>query len=255
MKKRTWHRWRTEQLIVVGLFLYLSLSFWQCKPLRQVTEPVRDSISAEEMWAHRCREADTIRSLIVRDIPAMLEAEGERYEVELQLRAVRDSFLYISGVSSGYEILRAYLDLDSIRVIDRINKVVYHAAYRKHFGYGFPVNFWDIQRLIDAHYLCGWVDERAVLEGAELKVNLTEELTIKEIRLDSKVMELSGFVFRHLRTGEFLIGERRGGGFFVASNFLLGDVTMSLGAGSRSYNDSFDVRMNVNERKYTRIDL
>ena len=101
-----------------------------------------------------CEENDTIQNILIKKAEAILTYDDERYEVNLTLYSKRDSIIYLSAVNSGYEILRASVKHDSIKVIDRLNKIVYSAPLERRFGYQYPVSFRDLQNLIANYYLC-----------------------------------------------------------------------------------------------------
>ncbi len=62
---------------------------------------------------------------------SLIITEDERYEATVTIYAVKDSLIYMSAVNSGFEILRATVEPDTIRVIDRLNKVVYQTPVKK----------------------------------------------------------------------------------------------------------------------------
>ncbi len=107
-----------------------------------------------ESLEEACSGADTIRSILISKAETVFLLDDKKYEAQVSIYAVEDSLIYVSAVNSGFEIIRALVEPDTIQVIDRVNKVLYRTPVRKRFGYQNPLNFRDIQNLVSCHYLC-----------------------------------------------------------------------------------------------------
>ena len=60
------------------------------------------------------------------------------------------------------KLLGPALNKDSIKVINRLNKIVYSRPLKRQFGYQYPVDFEDLQNILSAYYLCDdleWPDD------------------------------------------------------------------------------------------------
>ena len=126
----------------------------QCRIARELAKPDPPRPVGMEGLTMICPATDTLQSILVSKSEALLTFDNERYEVTLTLYARMDSIIYLSAVNSGFEILRASVDPDTIRVIDRLNKIVYRTPLYKRFGYQHPVDFKDLQNLVSSYFLC-----------------------------------------------------------------------------------------------------
>jgi hypothetical protein len=237
-------------VIMLGLLL---LS--QCKAGRKMaTSPVFEHETVL-VWDKDCVALDTIESFLLSKAEAIMTYDDERYEVTLTLYSKKDSILYLSAVNSGYEIIRASADHDTIRVIDRLNKVIYRTPLHRQFGYQFPVNFDDLQRISCIYYLCGawgtgYQDDRLVYE-----LEFDQPLVKKRIQLQKNEMQMDIFEFYHQKTGKYLMGERIEGGFKIYANLMIGYFEVEAKGGTLEFNRDLKVKMGVNPRRYTYIDL
>ena len=250
----------SKYLWVVTIFA-LAVGAQQCKSLRRMAPSTIQEERAVMAWETRCMAEDTIRSFLISKAEALLTYDNDRYEVTMSLYSRKDSILYLSAVSSGYEILRASVDHDTIRVIDRMNKVVYRTPLHRQFGYQFPVNFDDLQRICSVYYLCGEVveeEEATGLENAESdRIVLSYDVPSikKRITLRKNDFQLDIFEFYHQKTGRYLMGERIEGGYRIFSSLVVADFEIVARGGTISYNRDLEVKMDVNPRRYTFIDL
>ena len=203
----------------------------------------------------RCPALDTIDNIMVSKAEAMLLFGGDRFEVTVTLFAEKDSALYLSAVSSGFEIIRARADRDSIRVIDRLNRVVYLMPLVKRFGYQHPVSYEDLENLVSVYHLCNDLMRSKETEDGQLLFEFDGEWTKKRIWLSGRGPEMEKFEFLHTRTGEYLMGERTGEGMKIYSNFMVGEFEIDAHQGEKTYNRTMKIDMDVNPRRYTFIDL
>jgi len=126
----------------------------QCKVVKVAQRQNTPVLKGVNGLRQQCVSLDTVQSILIKKAEAILMFDNERYEVTVTLYSKRDSIIYLSAVNSGYEIIRASVDMDSIKVINRLNRIVYRTAMKRQFGYQFPVNFNDLQNLIGRFYLC-----------------------------------------------------------------------------------------------------
>ncbi len=203
----------------------------------------------------KCVSSDTIHSLLVSKAEALLMFDNERYEVTVTIYSKRDSIIYLSAVNSGYEILRASVELDSIKVINRLNRIVYSAPLYRRYGYQYPVNFKDLQNVLSGYFLCDDMAEAYDDIENHLQFEFDEELIKKRISLDRNLLQMDKFEFFHQRTKKYLMGERIDNGFKVYSNFMITEFEIIARGGKVSYNRDVEVKMKVNPRKYTFTEL
>jgi hypothetical protein len=237
-------------VIMLGMLL---LS--QCKAGRKMATSAVLEKEPVLVWEKDCVALDTIESFLLSKAEAIMTYDDERYEVTLTLYSRKDSILYLSAVNSGYEIIRASVDHDTIRVIDRLNKVFYRTPLHRQFGYQFPVNFDDLQRISCIYYLCetrgaGYQDDRSVYE-----LEFDQPLVKKRIQLKKNEMQMDIFEFNHQKTGKYLMGERIEGGFKIYANLMIGYFEVEAKGGTLEFNRDIKVKMGVNPRRYTYIDL
>ncbi len=249
-----------KYLVIVSIFA-LAAGTQQCKSLRRMAPSTMPEERVVMAWEEQCMAEDTIRSFLISKAEAMLTYDSDRYEVTMSLYSRKDSILYLSAVSSGYEILRASVDHDTIRVIDRMNKVVYRTPLHRQFGYQFPVDFDDLQRISSVYYLCGEIGEELESSGLEnpesdrIVLSYDQPSIKKRIALRMNDFQMDIFEFYHQRTGRYLMGERIEGGFRIFSSLVVADFEIVARGGTISYNRDLEVKMDVNPRRYTFIDL
>lgn len=239
-----------------GILLVLALVLLsECGALKEVSKIDEVEYSGMEGLAQICGSSDTIENLLIKKAEAILTYDGDRYEANVTIYSKRDSIIYLSAVSSGYEILRASVNYDSIKVIDRMNKIVYHTPLQRRFGYQYPVNFSDLQNLIARWYLCDELQYGVDDQQNSILFEFDEEYIKKRIILNRGNLDMRIFEFYHQRTDRYLMGERLENGFKIYSNFMIGDIEILAYGGERSYNRDIDIKMDVNPRRYTFTEL
>ena len=181
--------------------------------------------------------------------------DNERYEVVVTLYSKKDSIIYLSAVNRGYEIIRASVEKDSIKVIDRLNKIVYRTPLERRFGYQLPVNFKDLQNILSGYYLCDELDLARDDQNNHLLFEFDEDHIKKRISLDRTILYMNTFEFYHQQTNKYLMGERIENGFKIYSNFMITEFEIIARGGSITYNREVNVKMNVNPRRYTYTEL
>jgi hypothetical protein len=237
------------------IFMLGLLLLPQCKAGKKIgSSPVSENESVPG-WDQGCVAQDTINSFLLSKAEAIMTFDNERYEVTLTLYSQRDSILFLSAVNSGYEIIRASADHDTIRVIDRLNKVIYRTPLQRQFGYQFPVNFFDLQRISCVYYLCEEMgtpveDDRSIFELA-----FDQPHVKKRILLRKNEMQMDIFEFYHQQTGKYLMGERIEGGYKIYANLMIGYFEIEAKGGTLEFNRDLKVKMEVNPKRYTYIDL
>ena len=237
------------------LCVLTAVTFQQCKVIKEAQRQKAPVLMGLDGLREQCLTMDTIQALLIKKADAILMYDNERYEVTVTLYSKRDSIIYLSAVSSGYEIIRASVDTDSIKVIDRLNKIVYRTALKRKFGYQFPVEFSDLQKLLVSSYLC---DD---LEGAtddlvdEVKFEMDKDYIRKRIHIDRNSLKMKMFEFYHQKTDQYLMGERNENKLKVYSNFMISKFEMEATGGTMVYNQEIQVKMEVNPRKYTFTEL
>lgn len=227
----------------------------QCGAIKDLDQAAKPGLSGMEGIIYDCSKKDSIRSVLISKAEAVLTYDDERYEVVLTLYSKRDSIIFLSAVNSGFEILRASVDSDSVKVIDRLNKIVYTSPMKRRFGYQYPVDFNDLQNLIDNGYLCDELDKARDDHQNSIIFEFDEDYIKKRIILNRINMDLNIFEFYHQKTNEYLMGERRDGEFKIYSNFMINEFEVAASGGDRSYNRDIEVKMDVNPRKYTYTEL
>ena len=134
-----------------GLLFMLALTamaLTQCKVAKEAQRQNAPVSKGVDGLREQCVSLDSVQTLLIKKVEAILMFNNERYEVTVTLYSKRDSIIYLSAVNSGFEIIRASVNKDSIKVIDRLNHIVYRTALKRKFGYQFPVSFNDLQNLI-----------------------------------------------------------------------------------------------------------
>lgn len=233
------------------LGLLALLLFRQCgaiKDLNLATKPVAEGMAGLEEY---CIDADTIWSVLISKAEAIFSFDNERYEVNLTLYSKKDSIIYLSVVNSGYEIIRASVMHDSIRVINRLDKIVYRSPLQRKFGYQYPVNFSDLQNLVSRIYLCNDKSKAHDDYMDHLVFDFDEPRIKKRIHLDRKNLNMNNFEFYHHLSHKYMMGERRENSYRVFSNFMITEFEIVASGGQITYNRELKIKMDVNPRRYT----
>lgn len=226
-----------------------------CKALRQVTMPDIPKPEGMEGMRQHCVRADTIGNILISKAESVIEVDDERYEAFVTVFAVKDSVVYLSAANSGFEILRATMDNDSIRVIDRINKVLYISPVKRRFGYSHPVDFNDVQNLVSTYFLCDELENVFEPGFDHLVFDLGEPFIKKQVFLNRKSLKMDKFEFYHARTNKYLMGERVENGMRIFSNFMISGLEVTAWGGTVMYNQDVKIKMDVNPRRYTIVNL
>lgn len=202
-----------------------------------------------------CGDNDTIKSILISKAEALFISNDERYEAQVSIYSIRDSLIYMSVVNSGFELIRATVDMDSIMVIDRLNKIVYISPVRKRMGFQNPVNFSDIQNLVSRYYLCDEIDVAREIDFTQVGFLFNDARIKKSIILNRESLEMDRFEFVHSETKRYFMGERTEEGFSIYSNFMVNDFEVQAKKGALLYNQAIDVKMKVNRRKYSFVNF
>ena len=236
-------------------FLLGSLLLSECGAMKEAIKINEPELVGMEGLEERCFGSDTISSVLIKKAEAILTYDRERYEVKLTLYSKKDSIIYLSAVNSGFEILRASVKEDSIKVIDRMNKIVYRAPLQRRFGYQYPVSFNDLQNLIARSYLCDELHLGRDDQQSSIIFEFDEDYIKKRIVLDRVSQGIKIFEFYHQRTDQYLMGEKQESSFKIFSNFMISDIEIIASGGERSINREIKIKTEVNPRKYTFTEL
>ena len=237
------------------LFLFTLLLLSECGVMKEALKPELPELRGMEGLIQNCDGSDTVHNILIKKAEAILNYDNERYEVSVTLYSKRDSIIYLSAVNSGYEILRASVKQDSIKVIDRMNKIVYRAPLQRRFGYQYPVSFNDLQNLIANFYLCDDLQFGIDDQQNSIVFEFDENYIKKRIILNRIDLSMNIFEFYHQKTDRYLMGERLEGSFKIYSNFMITEFEIIASGGDRTINRDIKIKMEVNPRKYTFTEL
>ena len=226
-----------------------------CGGAKKVTTPVLTKLNGMAGLEESCLALDTIESVLISKAEAILTFDNERYEVSITLYSKKDSIIYLSAVNSGYEILRASVVEDSIKVINRLDKIVYRSPLHRKYGYQYPVNFRDLQNLIARCYLCNDLEVARDDQMNHIVFEFDEHQVKKRIQLNREGLLINTFEFYHQQTDRYLMGERTEEAFRIYSNFMITQFEIVARGGVTSYNRDIKIKMNVNPRRYTFTEL
>ena len=240
---------------ITYLLLLVMVSLSQCKVYQDVVSPDAVALSGIAGLEETCIALDTIQSVRISKANALISTEEERYETEVTIYAVKDSFIYMSAANSGFEILRAYVDRDSIMVIDRLNKFVYRTPMKRRFGYSHPVDFSDLQHLISRYFICDNLERASETGQSHIEFDFDESHIRKRMSLDRLTFKLMMFEFLHTKTHKYIMGESTPEGFKIVSNFMISEFEILANQGEVSYNQDVEIKMRVNPRRYSVVNL
>ncbi|MFO7934017.1 MAG: DUF4292 domain-containing protein [Bacteroidales bacterium] len=240
-----------------GFFILLAagIMLQQCRITREIQKVISPEPGGLAGLEEACIRGDTLRSMMIREAEAWIVYEGEQYEVSTTLYVEKDSIIYLSAVKSGFEILRASIEPDSIKVIDRMNRVVYRTAMYRKFGYQHPFTYGDLQNLISRYFFCREISHAKDDFENSIAFEMDQETRKRRIIVDRDDFTLQTFEFYHRRTDEYLMGEKTEAGLRIFSNFIIGEIEIIGRGGITVYNHHVDVKMEVNPRRYSFIDL
>ena len=236
-------------LVLTGMVLQ------QCRvarELQQADAPISTGIDGLRLF---CMAQDTIQSLLISKAAAILVFDNERYEVSVTLFSKKDSIIYLSAVNSGFEILRASVETDSIKVIDRMHKIVYRTPLYRRFGFQHPVNFRDLQNIISRYSICDDLDLARDDTGKNIYFEFDEKNTRKRITINRTDLKMRNFEFYNFKTNKYLMGERTESGYKTYSNFMISEFEILTSGGVITYNMDKEIRMDVNPKKYSFVNL
>jgi hypothetical protein len=237
------------------LMLITPLFVNQCSVMKKAPQTAFTETYGMEAMIQNCIGGDSIHSILISKAEAILTFDNQRYEVGITLYSRRDSIIYLSAVNSGFEIIRASIKKDSIKVINRIDNIVYSAPLQRRFGYQYPVSFNDLQSLISNYYLCDYLEFAKDDYQNSIVFDFDVSNIKKRINLSRADLGLNIFEFYHQKTDRYLMGERRDNSFKIYSNFMITDFEIIASGGKLTFNRDIKVKMEVNPRKYTFTEL
>ena len=237
------------------LLITAVLVFHQCGIQKEVIQPEAPKLVGVEGFRELCKSGDTIRNILISKAESLIITEEERYEATVTLFAVRDSIIYISAVSGGFEILRASVEPDTIRVIDRLNKIFYRSPVKRRFGHQHPVDFEDVNNIISSYFVCNDLNRAIEQDFSHIIFDFDEPLIKKRISFGRESLKMDKFEFYHIQTHKFFTGEKDEDGFRLYSNFIIGEFEIKARGGTILYNQDIPIKMEVNPRRYSFIDM
>jgi hypothetical protein len=242
--------------IFIALVIILFIILQQCKVVEVVETIVEPEVRGIDGYLKLCEQKDTIHSVTIRKADAIIGFQGDRYETKITLIHYFDSIIYFTAVSSGYEVLRGSVNKDSIKVIDRINKTVYVTPMHKRFGFKHPISFSNIEMLTSPYGCCD-INPVMIREPEEqILFDLSEDFINRKIYMDPRLYRINKFEFYHTRSNKYIVGERTASnGIRIMSNFMINDLEINASGGELSYNQTINVEMDVNRRKYSFVEL
>ncbi len=241
---------------IILIILLLSFSLYQCKVVSVLGDNKIEKRTGLAGYGDLCLGTDIINTVTISKADAIITFQGDRYETKLTLYHQLDSFIYISAVSSGYEVFRGTINKDSIKFIDRVNKIVYLSPMKKRFGYQHPVDFKNLECLTSIYGTCELLPGAIEYFDEYILFDISEEFNNKKIYIDRENFKLKKFEFFNTRSNEYIIGERKGQNeFFFSSNFILNEFDIKASGGEIEFNRIISVNMEVNRRKYSFTEL
>lgn len=236
-------------LVLTGMVLQ------QCRVARELQQADATNPTGMDGLRLLCVAQDTIQSFLISKADAILVFDNERYEVSVTLFSKKDSIIYLSAVNSGFEILRASVEPDSIKVIDRMNRIVYRTPLYRRFGFQPPVNFRDLQNIISCYFICDDLDLARDDTGESIYFEFDEKNTRKRITLNRTDFKMNNFEFYNSMTDKYMMGERTETGYRTYSNFIISEFEIHTSGGIITYNMDKEIRMDVNPKKYGFVNL
>ena len=132
---------------------------------------------------------------------------------------------------------------------------MYRTPVKRRYGHQNPVNFQDIQNLISRYNLCDDLEKARELESLHIVFNCNEPYIKKQIFLDRESLIMDQFEFSHTETGKYIRGERTREGIRIYSNFMISEFEVLAQGGQLAYNKKIQVKMQVNPKRYSIINL
>jgi hypothetical protein len=117
------------------------------------------------------------------------------------------------------------------------------------------VDFEDIQNIINGYFVCDDLNQAMEQDFSHIIFDFDESLIKKRISFDRESLKMDKFEFYHTQTDKYLIGERDKEGFRIFTNFMITEFEVIAKGGAILYNQEMKVKMEVNPRRYTFINL
>ncbi|WP_400193352.1 DUF4292 domain-containing protein [Hymenobacter sp. B81] len=128
---------------------------------------------------------------------AQIDANGEKYSANVNLRMRKDSVIWLSASLLGIEGVRAIITPDSVQVINKLEKTFYAGNFTYlSRQFNVPVTFAQVQALLLGDYLpaLNGATPRVENDGPVQKVNYQQASVLVEQLIDlsrSRVQKLS----------------------------------------------------------------
>lgn len=237
--------------LIVRLFIFVIFSSFSlsCATKRLTT----GNYQAENaLPGTLCDSVFNFKTLYISRIDANIEIGEENYDAKLMLYYIPDSILFLSVVSTGFEIVRVGVVPDSTIYINRIDKMVY--IYR-HSDTGFesPIRFYDIELLLNKSKQCSF-SKKMVDRNLNILIDNSVQDIKKQLIISGVSLKLDKFEFFQKKTAEYIVGERTNDmEFTIYSNFFVDDVVLRTSGGVIEYDKKIDIDLSFNRNKYDTI--
>lgn len=228
--------------------------FFSCTPLKRLGGGDNISPGKQGTLSDFCASDNSYKTLYISGIDAKIIIDNKEYDSRVSLYYLPDSLFLLSAVNSGFEIVRLGVAPDSTVYINRLDKLAY-IIRKQETGYAPPVQFTDLERLVNRQLLC---EEAGVerLNDSVLLVDHSEQDISKKIFFRLPGPQVWKFEFFQKKTGEYVVGEVDAAQKIVIySNYIMDNLTMQAEGGKVEYNTILDVNLDVNRRKYTIVYL
>jgi hypothetical protein len=158
MKETKDKRQKTKDswILKTSLFLITLIAFSACKTTKTLSKrvlkgenPVAQVIAQVQKTQPQFETADVSKMSLA------LEMTGRKVNVSASCKIRSDSAIFISFQIFGFEIYKAELMPDSIKVFDKMNRRYYAVDY-SYFSnrFGVDVDFFSLQSLLTARFFC-----------------------------------------------------------------------------------------------------
>ncbi len=246
--------WSEYRAWVRNRFLLILLVFIvsSCSATRKITEKQDSGSVTLDKFCDSVQLQ--YKSLYINNIEANLFVEDEEYNAKISVYYQPDSIFFVSGINSGFEIVRIGMTKDSIVYINRLDKIMVILNTEDN-DLEDLITFEDVAGLLDKKLLC---TQRESLrkEKSTYVLDYSSGVIRRKLTFDAENLHMRSFEFFQKKTSEYIVGELNEiDSMTIYSNFLVDEMVLKTHGGDLTFNKKMNINLEVNRRKYEVIHL
>lgn len=143
-------------ILKTGVFLLILIAFSGCKTIKNLSKTaLKGENQVAQLIAQVQKAQPQFETANVSKMSLAMEMTGRKVNVSASCKIRRDSAIFVSFQIFGFEIYKAELTPDSMKVFDKMNRRYYTTNY-SYFSkrFGVDVDFFSLQSLLTARFFC-----------------------------------------------------------------------------------------------------